>query len=206
MRSLCWDVLQIPWFRLSSTNMSLEAVCILLLDLVVALAKFLLVSSSLLKIHHPSPFFSWHPSLRAFPWWSFVMSFPCQFRLLGSLVGQKTHSWHIARKFEVKLLHVAMGLRVFGYCMHLVVYMETWQFVSLKPISTIGFASSRFLCQLWWWTEYQLCRDKVTIPCSLDDQLTAPVPISQCIHQWMSAVLAPTNVSVWEHHLTWVWV
>ena len=55
----------------------LVTVHILLLDLVVTLAKCLLVLVfSLEDALTQGHLLSWQPSLRAFPWWSFVMSFP----------------------------------------------------------------------------------------------------------------------------------
>jgi len=67
-----WELLEtslFPWLTLIRT------VCILLLDLVVTLAKFLLVFISLLR-RHPSNLFSFTTALlRAFTWHLFIMSF-----------------------------------------------------------------------------------------------------------------------------------
>jgi len=95
-RSPMLDTLQTPQFSLLD-NTSLETVCILLLDLVVALTKFLLVYSSLLKIHFFKPIL-FHDSLsESFSLTSFVTSFPCWFWPSCSYSGQKTCSWQYNR-------------------------------------------------------------------------------------------------------------
>jgi len=81
----------------------LETVCVLLLDLVVALAKFLLVlffsvEEALIQAYS----LSWQPSLRAFPWWSLVDVFPLLiltfslFSRVGKpILGQKCLPGHL---------------------------------------------------------------------------------------------------------------
>ena len=68
----------------------LVTVCVSLLDLVIALAKFLLVlvfsvEDTCVQAHS----LSWQPSLRAFHWWSFVTSFLYWSRPICSLVGSE---------------------------------------------------------------------------------------------------------------------
>src|SRR5882724_3314803 len=64
----CWDTLQTPRFLSPQLTHPLETVCVLLLDLVVALAKFLLVSFFSLEEKFTRAFFlSQQPSLRDFP-------------------------------------------------------------------------------------------------------------------------------------------
>src|SRR5882724_4114003 len=88
MRSLTLGCSSKPPSILPQPTHPLETVCILLLDLVVALAKFLLVFIfSLEETPVRASFLSQQPSLRAFTRCLFITSFLGQSRPSFSLVG-----------------------------------------------------------------------------------------------------------------------
>src|SRR5882724_13319677 len=119
-----------PLSRAPQPTRPLETVCVSLLDLVVALAKFLLLFIFSLEETTIQAFFlSRQPSLRAFPRHLFIMSFLGRSRPSCALV--RSENWFLT------LYHLSH---------HLCLYLSQLLMVSPCNVSSMSIISASFLC------------------------------------------------------------
>jgi len=150
MRSPMLECSPKTWFIVFWPKHPLVTVCVLLLNLVVTLAK-----SSLMLVFsvEDTPIWacslSWQPSLRAFSWCSFLMSFLYQSWPICTLVGSEN-------PFLTQQLHEnAWYVTVTSHATTLILYLQC----SIQCQSPWGTSTTQ-VYWVWFWCSCAWCRGR----------------------------------------------